>query len=94
MTEQPAAVVETPKRRIRVKLPSRPTLRNGVALTGAFVLGAVVAKKKLDNACACESDDDTSAGGELHADAVKNATRAKGLRLGADSVGQALSPEP
>jgi hypothetical protein len=41
------------------------------------------------------TDEDTSAGGgELHADAVKNTTRAKGLRLRADSVGQALSPKP
>lgn len=65
MTEQqPAAVIETPKRRIRVKLPSRTTIRNGVALTGAFVLGAVVTKRKLDRECACESDDSGTAAGQ------------------------------
>lgn len=56
MTEQPAAVVETPKRRIRVKLPSRTTIRNGAALTGAFVAGAWVAKRKFDCGGTCESD--------------------------------------
>lgn len=62
MTEQPAAVVETPKRRIRVKLPTLTTIRNGLALTGAFILGAVVTKRKLDRECACEPDTGTTAG--------------------------------
>lgn len=56
MDEQPSAVVETPKRRIRVKLPSKQTLIKAGALTGAFALGAVVAKKKLAGDCACETD--------------------------------------
>lgn len=56
MTEQPAAVIETPKRKIRVKLPSRTTVRNGLALTGVFVLGAVVGAKRTKDACACEPE--------------------------------------
>lgn len=56
MTEQPAAVVETPKRRIRVPLPSRSALTKVGALTGVFALGAVVGAKRVKDACACESD--------------------------------------
>lgn len=56
MTEQPTAEVETPKRRFRVKLPSRSTLTKVGAVTGVFALGAVVGAKRAKNACACESD--------------------------------------
>lgn len=63
MTEQqPAAVVETPKRKIRIKLPSRTTVRNGLALTGVFALGAVVGAKRAKDNCACETDTDEPAG--------------------------------
>lgn len=56
MSEQPAAVIETPKRKIRIKLPTRTTVRNGLALTGAFALGAVVGAKRVKDACLCGPD--------------------------------------
>lgn len=62
MTEQPAAVVETPKRRIRIPLPTRSTVKKAVALTGVFALGAVVGAKRAKDACTCESDEDNTTG--------------------------------
>ena len=62
MTEQTTAVVETPKRRIRVKLPSRSTVVKAGALAGTFALGAVVGAKRIKDNCACESDSDNTAG--------------------------------
>lgn len=57
MTETPMAVVETPtKRKIHVRLPSRTTVRNGLALIGAFFLGGYAAKRKLDRSSACGTD--------------------------------------
>lgn len=48
-------VIETPaKRKLRIKLPTRTTVRNGLALTGAFVLGAVVGAKRVKDACECD----------------------------------------
>jgi hypothetical protein len=61
MTEQPAAVVETPKRRIRIPLPTRATLKKVLAYTGVFTLGALVGAKRAKDACACEPDGDNTA---------------------------------
>jgi len=62
MTEQTTAVIETPKRRFRVALPSRSTLLKAGALVGTFGLGAVVGAKRVKDACACESGTDESTG--------------------------------
>lgn len=56
MTEQPTVAVETPKRKLRVHLPSRSTVAKAGALTGAFLAGAWVAKRKLAGNCPLESD--------------------------------------
>lgn len=66
MTEQPAAVVETPKRRIRVPLPTRSTLKKVFALTGVFTLGAWVGWRRAKDACDCESDTAENAGTTLN----------------------------
>lgn len=62
MTEQSttAAVVETPKRRIRVPLPSRSTLTKVGAVTGVFTAGVLVGAKWVKDACTCESGADAA----------------------------------
>lgn len=67
MTEQPAAVVETPnKRRFRIPLPRRSTLARVAALTGVFTLGAWVGWRRAKDACDCESDTAENAGTTLN----------------------------
>lgn len=60
MTDNVTVVTETPQKskKIRIKLPSRQTLKKAVTLTGVAALGGVVgyrAAKRGDD-CACESD--------------------------------------
>ena len=52
MTETPDAIVtELPAQKRRFHLPSKSTLVKAGALTGAFILGGVVAKRKLNGTC-------------------------------------------
>lgn len=64
MTEQTAAVVETPKRKIRLRVPSRQTLKKVATHTSVAALAGLIgyrAAKNADN-CACESDTADTAG--------------------------------
>lgn len=56
MDQQPKAVVETPKRRFAVKLPSRQTLTKVGAAVVLFTTGVVVGVRKTKSDCACETD--------------------------------------
>jgi hypothetical protein len=62
MTEQTTPVIETPKRRIRITLPSRSTVAKAGALVGTFALGAVVGAKRVKDACACGPETDEATG--------------------------------
>lgn len=62
MDQQPEAVVETPKRRFALRLPSRSTLTKAGAIAGVFALGSVVGYRKAKGACACETDEGETAG--------------------------------
>lgn len=62
MTEPTAAVVETPKRRIRVPLPTRSTAVKAATYLATFGAGVFVGVKRVKDACACETDEATSAG--------------------------------
>lgn len=66
MTENVNVITETPNtsKKIRIKLPSRQTLKKVATLTGVAALGGVVgyrAAKRGDD-CACESGTDETTG--------------------------------
>jgi len=56
MTDEPMAVVHTPKRRFVLKRPSKTTLRKAATLTGVAALSAVVTARAVKRECACEND--------------------------------------
>lgn len=58
MTDTNAVVVETPKRKIRLRVPTRTTVRKVATLTGVAALGGLVGYRAAKNSddCACESD--------------------------------------
>lgn len=56
MDQQPQAVVETPKRRFALRLPSRSTLTKVGAAAVLFTTGVVVGVRKTKANCACETD--------------------------------------
>lgn len=62
MSEQPMAVVETPKRKLAIRLPSRSTILKSTSYLAVFGAGALVGAKKVRDACARENDTTETAG--------------------------------
>lgn len=56
MTEQPEAVLVTPKRRFRVHLPTKSQLKTAGTALGGVAVGALVTVRVMKRECACDTE--------------------------------------